>query len=127
MEIVHSPLLAYAFLLAGDERPSINTELLVMGFKHEKLQYKIQKFQVSQQDIMPLWWPVIITFHMTDMTMQHPNCTLLITSLQHSETLSTHILEIRTIQIYIKGSIHFTLINKQFIVATTQLWTLLTL
>jgi hypothetical protein len=111
----------------GDERTSSNMELLKIGFKHEELQHKIKKFQVSQQDIMPLWWAVIIIFHMTDMPMQHPNCTLLITSLQRSEILSTHFLEIRTIQMCIKGSIPFTLINKQFIVATTQLWTLLTL
>jgi hypothetical protein len=44
-----------------------NTVLLEMGLKNEKLQYKLQKFYVSQQEIVASWSPIISTFHMTEL------------------------------------------------------------
>jgi hypothetical protein len=45
-----------------------NIVLFEIGFKNEKL----QKFYVSQQEIVALWWPMISTFHTTELAMQMP-------------------------------------------------------
>ena len=68
-----------------------NTLLLEMGFKYKKLQYKFQKFHVSQQEIVASEGPIISTFLTTELVLQHPVFRLLITHLQQTEIFSTHI------------------------------------
>ena len=65
------------------------------------------------------WRPIISTFHTTELATLHPIFTLLITYLQQTEILSTHIPEIWRIQMFINHSMHITLINKCFIADTT--------
>jgi len=68
-----------------------NTLLLEMGFKYKNLQYKFQKFRVSQQEIVASLSPKISTFLTIELVLQHPVFTLLITHLQQTEIFSTHI------------------------------------
>jgi len=56
-----------------------NTVLLEVGLKHKKLQHKPQKFYDSQQEKVASLSPIIITFRTTDLVLQHPVFTLLIT------------------------------------------------
>jgi len=77
-----------------------NTVLLEKGFKNEKLQTNFRNPRFHIKEIMALWWPMITTYCMTELAMQHPKFAMLITYLQQTEIFSTHFPEIWRIQMF---------------------------